>query len=82
MVNAALVERRDLAVDHHRGTAASDPLVAADQLQIAPGDYRKETVPVVLDLVQPAVALRRLGAGRDNLETALPRHPVRDCSAG
>jgi len=42
--------------------------VAADQLDVAAVDDRQQPVPVMLDLVQPALALRRRRAGRNDLE--------------
>ena len=48
--------------------------VAADQLEAVAGNDRDEAVPVVFDLVQPAVAVRRLGAGRNDLERNATRY--------
>jgi len=42
--------------------------VAAHQPDGTVGDNRHQPVPVVLDLMQPTVAIRRLSAGRDDLE--------------
>ena len=42
--------------------------VAADELQLAAGDDREQPMAVVLDLVQPALAVRRLGTGRNDLQ--------------
>ena len=51
--------------------------VAAYELEVAAGDGRDEAVPVVLDLMQPAIAVRRHGAGR-----TIWRWTVRGVSAG
>jgi len=45
-------------------------------------DNPKEAVPIVLDFVQPATALRRHGAGRDYLQADIPRHRSGDRSTG
>jgi hypothetical protein len=79
MGDTALVGHRDLAVEHQRRQPGQPSerigeqmgavvAVAADQLEIVAVDDRQQPMTVVLDLVQPAVAVRRLGAGRDDLE--------------
>jgi len=53
---------------------------AEDQLDVTAGNDRDEAMPVMLDLVQPAVAIRRFGGRRDDLEANgardLGRHPL------
>src|SRR6185295_15701873 len=56
--------------------------VAADQLQPLAGDDRYEAMPVVLNLVQPAAADRRLGAVRDDLKADRARQISRGCHRG
>jgi hypothetical protein len=81
MGDAALVGHRNLAIeDERRQPGGGQPFerraeqrgavvpVAADELEVVAGDDRQQAVPVVLDLVQPAIAVRRRGAGRDDLQ--------------
>lgn len=77
MGDAALIGDGDLAVERHCGDASSEEelferctkqhgavvAVAADQLELAASNERDQAMPIVLHLMQPAVALRRLGAG-------------------
>jgi hypothetical protein len=80
MGDAALIGHRDLAVEDQRRQAGGGELVerfaeqrgavvtvAADQLEVIATDDRQQPVPVMLDLVQPALAVGRLGAGRNDL---------------
>jgi hypothetical protein len=77
MGDAALIGHRDLAVDHQgwpakplercakqRGAVVA---IAAQQLDVVAVDDRQQPMPVMLDLVQLALALRRRGAGRNDL---------------
>jgi hypothetical protein len=90
MRHAALVWNRDLAIHDDRMTGcrqgtegiAKQPrpinAVAAQELQRpAPGDDRDEAMPIVLDRMQPAVAVRRLCAVRYDLEADICRHAGR-----
>ena len=84
--HAALIGHGDLAVEHHRGQAGIGQgtewfaeqrgvvaAIAAQQGQPVAGDDRDEAVPVVLDLVRPAIACGRRGAGRHDLQADLAR---------
>src|SRR5437868_9756165 len=56
--------------------------VPAQQLQPAiAADDGYEPVPVVLRLVEPVLSLRRLRAGRDDLQTDVARHARRNSVA-
>jgi hypothetical protein len=55
---------------------------AVIQLHHLAGDDRDKAVPVVLDLVQPAVALWRLCARRGKLDTDLVRRVGRERQGG
>src|SRR5205085_6724863 len=56
--------------------------VPAQQLQPAiAADDGYEPVPVVLRLVEPVLSLRRLRAGRDDLQTDVARHVRRNSVA-
>jgi hypothetical protein len=48
--------------------------VAAGQLEVAAYGDRQQPVPVMLHLVQPALAVRRLGTRRDDLERNAMRY--------
>ncbi len=71
----------------HGGNTGSNPVGDANYLnemetRSADDDDRDKPPPVVLDLVQPAVVLRRLGARGDDPEADIPRHAGQDRCAG
>src|SRR3954447_13312302 len=78
------VGNRDLPVERHRRQAGyraeglleqGGPVVAitAQQRQPVGRDDRDQPVAVVLDLMQPVVAVGDLGAGRDDLKADIAR---------
>jgi hypothetical protein len=93
--HAALVRYRNLAVEHHRRQFRLDQgaeglleerravdAVTADQPQRIGRDDGNEAVPIVLDLMQPAITVRRRGAGGNDLEVGLGRQGGRDRRTG
>src|SRR5437762_2173062 len=83
---AALVGNGDLAIEYDRAAVRTEApewlaeerraimAIAAEELQRAASGYdRDQPVTVVLDLMQPADAIRRLSAGRHDLEADIGR---------
>jgi hypothetical protein len=92
MGDATLIRDRNFAVDDHvvldgaehvgegrrECLGAVEPVAAEEPQPAAAVEVRDQSVPVMLDFMQPAVALGRLGAGRyqcqiDSLESSLHR---------